>query len=387
MSEEIKSSARRRSLIKPLVDAMPLALGPKTERNLRADGFKGSTHRMSLNECPYPPSPAVADAVAAAAAGVNRYPDAAYTDLVDLMSVDFKVPREHIFFSSGSDVLLQALGEMVVDEDTSVIVPDPSFARYGMAAKVRGGEIIAVPVAQDGRNDVEAMIAAVKGNTRLMYVATPNNPTGQMLNAAEVERICRDTPDHVLLALDEAYFEFARYAGGPDCLEIVRETRTHAPWALLRTFSKAYGLAGARVGYVVSGSDEVSNGFNKIRTSFNLNAFSQAAALAAYKDQDYCNELISKMSAERDRLMEAVQKMGLETMPSVGNFFIINMPGPGPLMVEALWQRGIMIGAIRTPTPGFENCIRITVGLPEDGDAFLAALKDELDSGRVYPAE
>ena len=386
MNDDIKNSGPRRGLIKPLVDAMPMALGPKTERNLRAEGYDGPTYRMNLNECPYPPSPKVAEAVAAAAASVNRYPDAAYTDLIDLMSVDLDVPREHIFFASGTDVLLQALGEMVVDEETSVIVPDPSFVRYSMAAKVRGGEVIPVPVAQDGRNDVDAMIAAVRDNTRLMYVATPNNPTGQMLSAAEVERICRQTPDHVLLALDEAYFEFARYVGGPDCLEIVRETRKDAPWALLRTFSKAYGLAGARIGYVISGSDEVSDAFNKVRTSFNLNAFSQAAALAAYKDRDYCNELIAKMSAERDRLVVAVQDMGLETMPSVGNFFIINMPGPGPLMVDALWKRGIMIGAIRTPTPGFENCIRITVGTPEDGDALLAALRDELESGRVYPA-
>ncbi len=384
MSNKERQSGGRRSLIKPLVDAMPLSLGPRTERNLRADGFDGATHRMSLNECPYPPSPRVAGAVAEVAAGVNRYPDAGYTDLIDLMSQDLQVPRHRIFFSGGSDTLLQALGEMVVDEDTSVIVPDPSFARYGMAARVRGGDVIPVPVAQDGRNDVDAMVAAVRDDTRLMYVASPNNPTGQMINADEVRRICRDTPAHVLVAFDEAYFEFARHAGGPDCLEIIKAERS-GPWALLRTFSKAYGLAGARIGYVISGSDEVSDGFNKIRTSFNLNAFSQAAALAAYKDQDYCREIVGKMSAERDRLMAAMREMGLEPMPSVGNFFTVTMPGPGPLMVEALWRRGIMIGAIRTPTPGFENCIRITVGLPEDGDAFLVALKDELDSGRVYP--
>ncbi len=384
MAEEDNKTGDLRPLIKPLVAAMPPALGPKTEASLRATGYSGPIHRMNLNECPYPPSPNVAAAVAAVALGANRYPDATYQALIDAMIDDLKVPREHLFFASGSDTLLQALGEMVVDEETSVIVPDPSFARYSMAAKLRGGEVIAVPVAQDGRNDARAMIDAVRDDTRLMYVATPNNPTGQMMAAGEVELICRETPAHVLLAVDEAYFEFARLAGGPDCLDIVRRIRT-GPWALLRTFSKAYGLAGARIGYVISGSDEIAGGFNRVRTSFNLNAFSQAAALAAYQDQDHCREIVGKVAAERDRLIAAMREMGLEPMPTVGNFITIPMPGPGPAMVEALWNRGVMIGAIRTPTPGFENCIRITIGLPEDGDAFLAALQDELTSGRVYP--
>ncbi len=382
MNDASKKGAGR-PLIVPRVDAMPMALGPRTEVNMRADGFDGETHRMSLNECPYPPSPKVAEALSEAVQSINRYPDAAYTKLIDRMSVDFDVPRNRIFFSSGSDTLLQALGEIVIDDESSAIVPDPSFARYNLAVMIRGGEVIPVSVAQDGRNDVDAMVAAVRPDTRLMYLATPNNPTGQMLDADEVARVCRDTPDHVLLAIDEAYFEFARHAGGPDCLEIAKRERS-GPWAVLRTFSKAYGLAGARIGYVISGSDEVADAFNKVRTSFNVNSFSQAAALAAYEDQDYCRELVAKMAAERDRLVAALRDMGLDPMPTVGNFITVAMPGPGPKMIEALWRRGIMISGIRTPTPGFENCIRITVGLPEDGDALLAALKDELESGRLY---
>ena len=379
----MSNTSSHAQVVQPLIDAMAPNLGPRTVAELRASGYSGPIHRMNLNECAFPPSPKVAEAVAEVAREVNRYPDGRWCTLGETLAKDLDVSAERMVFSGGSDVLLQAAGEITLSPEQSAIVPDPSFARYSQSIRIRGAELIAVPVTQDGRNDAAAMIAAVKDTTRLMYVASPNNPTGQMLDAGEIQRLALETPDHVLLALDEAYFEFARRAGGPDGLEIMKQRR--GPWLVLRTFSKAYGLAGARIGYGICGSDEIASAFHKVRTAFNLNAFSQAAALAAYLDRAHHEALLDKMIHERERIVAGLQALGLAPLPTAGNFIAVHMPGPGADMVEALWRRGVLIGSIRTPTPGFESCIRVTVGLPEDTDAFLEALQEELESGRVYP--
>jgi histidinol-phosphate aminotransferase len=168
-------------------------------------------------------------------------------------------------------------------------------------------------------------------------------------------------------------------------VRILVEHRANRPWTVLRTFSKAYGLAGMRVGYAVAGSEDVMAGYDRVRTAFNLSAVAQAAAHAAYLDQDYCRDLVEKVSSERDRLAQGLKDLGRDPLPSVANFIAVAMPGPGGIMVEALKARGILIQGIRTPTPGFENFIRITLGLPDDNDACLAAIATELQDGKLYP--
>lgn len=364
------------SPIRPHVRNLPPFQGPPVEQDLRAAGFDGHVRRMHLNECPYPPSPKVVEAIRETAAGVNRYPDSQWRAVTSRLAARTCHPQDLIIMGNGSDQILQALAEITLDESRSAIVPDPSFGRYTLAARIHGAQVIPVPAKADGGNDVEAMLAAVRPDTRLMYACTPNNPTGAMLTEAEVRRLADETPDHCLLALDEAYFEFARHAGGPDGLATIKHRK--GPWVVLRTFSKSYGMAGLRVGYALCGSAEIADSLNKIRQTFHVNAMAQAAAAAALDDQAYGDWLVETLSAERDRLAGGLSELGLEIMPSVGNFVIARLDRPAPPVIKALADRGLMIGGIRTPTPGFENHIRITVGLPEDTDAALTALGEAL---------
>ncbi len=365
------------SPIRPHVRDLPPFQGPPVEQDLRAAGFEGHVRRMHLNECPYPPSPKVVAAIQEAATGVNRYPDSQWREVTTRLAARTGHPQDLIVMGNGSDQILQALAEITLDDSRSAVVPDPSFGRYTLAARIHGAQVIPVPTMPDGRNDVEAMLAAVRPDTRLLYACTPNNPTGAMLSEAEVRRLADGVPDHCLLALDEAYFEFARRAGGPDGLATIRHRE--GPWVVLRTFSKSYGMAGLRVGYVLCGSTEIADSLNKVRQTFHVNAIAQAAAVAALDDQAYGDWLVDTLSAERDRLAGGLAELGLEIMPSVGNFVIARLARPAPPVIKALADRGIMIGGIRTPTPGFENHIRITVGLPEDTDAALAALREALN--------
>jgi histidinol-phosphate aminotransferase len=376
MNEQDKASTDRKSVIREAINEMSPFASPPVEQDLREGGFEGRILRLHLNECPYPPSPKVVAAIQEAANSVNRYPDSWWRQPADILSERTGVPRHRIVFGNGSDQLLNAFGDLTLEAGDSAVVPEPSFHRYLLAIQMQGAEIIKVPLDQRGANDVEAMLAAIRDNTRLIYVASPNNPTGAMLSAAELRRLADGVPDHVLLALDEAYHEFAQREDGPDGLAEIRHRS--GPWAVLRTFSKAYGMAGLRIGYAMCGSDEVAAGLNKLRQAFQVNSIAIAAATAALGDEAYGRELVEKVAAERDRVVAEMETIGIAPLPTVGNFITADIGRPAGPVVEALARRGIMIGVIRTPSPGYETYIRLTVGTREEMDLLLAALDEEI---------
>jgi histidinol-phosphate aminotransferase len=364
------------SVIRRAINEMAPFASPPVEQDLREGGFEGRILRLHLNECPYPPSPKVVAAIQEAAASVNRYPDSWWRQPAAVLAKRTGVPRHRIVFGNGSDQLLNAFSDLVLEAEHSAIVPEPSFHRYLLAIQMQGAEIIKVPLDRRGANDVEAMLAAVRGDTRLIYIASPNNPTGAMLGAEELRRLADGVPGHVLLVLDEAYHEFARRENGPDALEEIRH-RT-GPWAVLRTFSKAYGIAGLRIGYALCGSDEIAEGLNKLRQIFQVNSIAIAAASAALEDEEYGRELVEKVAAERDRVIAEMEAMDVHPLPTAGNFITADIGRPAGPVVQALAERGIMIGVIRTPSPGYETYIRLTVGTGEEMDILLAALGEEL---------
>ena len=364
----------RADLIRPAIRALAPFQGPPVEQDLRASG---RILRLHLNECPYPPSPKVVAALQQAAEGINRYPDSKWRALTGTLSKRLEVPAERIILGNGSDQILQSLAELVLEEGRAAVVPDPSFGRYSTAVRIQGAAVITVPLRPDGANDVAAMLQALTPEVRLVLVCTPNNPTGGMLNGDEIRELARGVPDDVLLVLDEAYFEFARKAGGPDGLAVLRRARS-GPWALMRTFSKAYGLAGVRCGYVIARSDALAGEINKLRQSFHVNLLAQVAAEAALADEAYADWLQNQVIEERERLRRGLEALGLKPLPSAANFLTAELDRPAAPVVKALAEQGIMIGTIRTPTPGYETYIRMTVGLPEENDAVLAALKSEL---------
>jgi len=370
------SAPSHRDVIRKAINEMGPFNGPPVEQDLRAKGFDGRILRLHLNECPYPPSPKVVEAIQNAAATVNRYPDSWWRGPAGILAERLDVPRDRIVFGNGSDQLLNALSDLTLEADQSGIIPEPSFHRYTLAIQMQGAEIIKVPLNAEGANDVDAMVSAVRADTRVLYAASPNNPTGAMLRAAELQELANRTPDHVLLVVDEAYHEFAQRENGPDALECIRHRA--GPWVVLRTLSKAYGLAGLRIGYAICGSDEIAEGLNKLRQAFQVNTIAIAAAQAALEDVEYGRQLVERVASERDRVIEALKALGLKPLPTVGNFITADIGRPAAPVVQALAEDGIMIGTIRTPTPGYDTYIRLTVGTTEEMDIMLQALATAL---------
>jgi len=325
---------------------------------------------LNLNECPYPPSPATLEAIMRAAQGINRYPETRSTKLAAAMSRRTGVPADRIVFGIGSDELLNLLSQAALGPGDTIVAPTPSFPRYRLAAVVMGAKPILVPIDREGACDVDKLLAAVQPSTRILWCCTPNNPSGGQLDDARVARLVAGTPDDLILGIDEAYSEFGRHAGGPDVLAHV--ARRKGPWVVFRTFSKAYALAGMRIGYALCGSDEIADALRKVRTTFNVTDMAQQAALAALADEAYLKFILDSTARERRRLIEGFVKLGYKPLPSVTNFVSVDLGTNAWPVIDALLLHGVAAREWRDP--GYETYLRVTVGTAEDTDAVLTAL-------------
>ncbi|MBH69084.1 MAG: hypothetical protein CMM58_12070 [Rhodospirillaceae bacterium] len=341
-----------------------------SRKNLDRQAAFNSSRRMNLNESSYPPSPYVIEMMKSACAEVHRYPDPNWTEVTSRLSAYTGMPQDRIVMASGSDEFIVAAGRITLSPSTEVVAPAPSFPSYYKAARTNGAKLISVPVRPDGANDVDNMLSKMTNATRLVFAATPNNPTGAMMSAEDVERLAKSVPDNSLLILDEAYYEFAVQAGSAEHLEAMRCRR--GPWAVFRTFSKAFGLAGIRVGYALCGSEQVYRAFQAVRSVFNVNLVAQVAAEAALKDLGYMRNIVRKTLAEGFRLREGLIDLGCKPYPSAANFVTASTPLLADIVVDKLAQEGILISGINTA--GFEKYIRVTIGTRNDTDAFLKAL-------------
>ena len=322
---------------------------------------------LHLNESPHPPSPRAVAAAAAACAGVNRYPDIAGGSLAAAIAARTGVPAGRIVLGTGSDELIHLLCGAALEPGLSCVMPAPSFPRYLSGTRLQGATPIPVGLTPEGVNDVAALAASVRPDTRLVFACTPNPPSGGALTAAEVAALGRAVPATVLLAVDEAYVEFG---AGDDAVAALRGR--DGPWVVLRTFSKAHGLAGLRVGYALCGDDGTAEALRRIRLQFGVSAPALAAAEASLADADHLARNVAAVVAERARLSEGLARLGLRVWPSAGNFVSATLPRPAAPVIAALRGDGILVRDWRHPD--FPNEIRVTVGLPEETDALLAAL-------------
>ena len=334
----------------------------------------GRIHRMDLNECPYPPSPSVVAAMRDFADKVNRYPDGGLPQLSARISERTGVPTSSIAWGTGSTELLSNVVRIAVAPGDRLVAPTPLWRRFEGVFRIVDADVRHVDNRPDGGLDVAALIAAADASTRILVCVTPNNPTGMGLTAEEIADIVERTPDHVLLYIDEAYHEFAVHAGGPDALEIIK--RRKGPWLITRTFSKAYALAGARLGYALCSEDAIANALKAVTSTFNVSAFGEVAALAALDDPDYTAFILEKNAEQRARLTDGMRALQLAPLPSVTNFVSVRLPKDGGEVQAAMRARGIRIAT--WGEPGYEDYIRVSIGLPEDTEAFLAALQEIL---------
>ncbi len=304
-----------------------------------------------------------------ALAGVHRYPDASAHRLRERLAGKLGVTIAEIIQGNGSNELLELLVRTFTTSADHVVFADPSFVVYQLAAMAHGVPFTAVPLRGDV-HDLEAMAAAVTPKTRLLFIANPNNPTGTHVGRSALARLLRDVPEEVIVAVDEAYSEYADADDYPNALEL-RDLRTRL--VVLRTFSKIYGLAALRVGYAVAPPPLVDY-MNRVRAPFNVGTLGQVAALAALDDQAHVERSRRENREERARLARELSKMGHHCSPSQANFVYFDVGRPAAPVYEALLRKGVIV----RPFGALPTKARVTVGTPEENDRFLSALREVL---------
>ncbi len=320
---------------------------------------------LSSNEVSTPTPPSVLAAIADAAADANRYPQMANDDLLARTSEYVGVSEERLAIGCGSVSLCQQLIQAMCTEGQEVVFAWRSFEAYPIVTQIAGAQGVKVPLTSDYRHDLDGMLAAVNDNTRVMFIANPNNPTGTALYTAELERFLDAVPDPVLVVLDEAYREFVTDSDLPDGLQLA-EGRENL--AVVRTFSKAYGLAGLRVGYAVA-PPVIAAAVRKVAIPFAVSRVAQAAAVAA---MDAAEELLARcapVTRERDRVRAELVSMGYEVPESQANFVWLPLGDRTAAFNDHLLAQKVVARAF------LGEGARVTVGLPEENDAFLAAAR------------
>ena len=337
-------------------------------------GFDVSIVRMNLNEAPFPPSPKSSAAALTAMRYANRYPDDGYTVLASLIAQRTGIATERITFGNGSSEILMSLPMISISQGDNAIMPSPTFPTCAKGVHIAGGTVTNVPLRQDGVNDVEAMLEAVNNHTRLFYLCSPNNPTGGILTSRELEKAAVGVPEECLLVIDEAYFEFAHKEGGADVLAIL--AKRIGPWVVTRSFSKAYCLAGMRVGYALCSDIEIQSALSQMRISFNIARPSVAAACAAMEDEAYMENTLNQTIAERQRLGEALEKLGFILLPSFANFLSVRPTVSAQVIERKLAEYNILVQALGWPDE--KGMLRITIDSTANNDRIIVAIDEIL---------
>jgi histidinol-phosphate aminotransferase len=323
--------------------------------------------KLASNEGPYGPFPSAAAAMERALRELNRYPDGGVWNLRTALAERHGVDRDEIVVAPGADAIIDWLSQATLDPGDEIVCGWPSFASYVLAATKMGAVAKTVPLV-DHTYDLDGLLAAITPRTKLVYVCHPNNPTGTANGSDELRAFFDRVPEHVLVVLDQAYFEYVDDATYLDGVELQREGRRVA---VLRTFSKIYGLAGERVGYAVAPAD-VAASTSKVRRAFEVTALAQVAALASMDDDAELARRRGENAAGRARLEAILREHGLEPAgPAFGNFLYVDV-GDGRAVFDRLLHEGVIV----RPLAGFgaPEAIRITVGTPEELELFGAAL-------------
>ena len=322
--------------------------------------------KLASNEVSEGPLPSVAAAIADAAASVNRYPDNGVTALLRCLAARLDVPQPHLATGSGSVALCQQLVQATCGHGDEVLFAWPSFEAYPLITKVAGARQRTVPLRPDHAHDLPAMLDAITPATRLVFVCNPNNPTGTAVRSDELVAFLDALPDGVLVALDEAYFEFVTDSAVPDGVALFRNDLSRDNLAVLRTFSKAYGLAGLRVGYCVA-PEPIITALRKVYVPFSVNSLAQAAALASLDVADELLARCQRIAAERDRVQAELIAMGDPVPDSQANFVWLPLGEHTVAFDEHCLDHKVVVR--RFPGAG----VRVTVSDPTDNEAFLAA--------------
>ncbi|NLU79188.1 histidinol-phosphate transaminase [Micromonospora sp. HNM0581] len=360
------------SVVREVVAGLP-AYDPGADPDAVA-ACSGTAHviKLSNNESPFGCSPLATEAVRRRLdSSVSRYPDPTGRRLAEAIGERLAVPAERIVLGNGSENILELLCQAVLDPGDLVTTQAPGFSLHEIFPRMVGARVEKVPVTAAFGFDPSAWRDALAAGPKLIFLANPCNPTGAILSIGELEHLVAETPQSALLVLDEAYCEFARPDPSyPDGLAVLREQ--HRPWIVLRTFSKAYGLAGVRVGYGVASDDALVEALDRVRAPYNVNQLAQDAAVAALGDHAHLAETVRRTGVEIVRVADRLREAGFRVAPSSANFVFIDTGHRSDWVAQELHRLGIVVKAWREP--GYETFIRASLSLPEDNDFFVRCL-------------
>ncbi len=327
--------------------------------------------KLASNENSLGPSPKAIEAMHMFALRMNQYPDAGTYDLRMALAELLNVSPDGLVFGNGSDDVIHLLGITFLGECDEVVQAHPSFVRYEAAATLNNCRCHLVPLTADWVHDLDAMAAQVNERTRIVFITNPNNPTGTIVGAEALDRFLERMPERVITVIDEAYYEYAATSTDyPNCMPYVRNNRNVV---ILRTFSKAYGLAGLRIGYGVM-RPEIAGWLNRTREPFNVNAMAQAAAIAALDDQQHVDRSAHMNEAGKRTIYAALESLGLDYAPTYGNFIWLDTGVDCRIVYDRLLHKGVIV---RTGDIfGSPTHLRVTIGTAEENEKLVGALRD-----------
>jgi histidinol-phosphate aminotransferase len=331
--------------------------------------------KLASNENPFGPSPLAIEAIKNAASGFHFYPDNTVAELTARLAELHEVDASQILVTAGGTTLLDILARTLLGPGLNAVTSKLSFIVYPIVTHATGAHLIEVPTLNDGY-DLDSILAAVDGNTRVIYIANPNNPTGTILDAAAIDRFLDRLPPHVVTVLDEAYCDFAGYFAAERGLEYSHSlgyVRAGRPVVVLRTFSKSHGLAGLRVGYGM-GPAELMGYLARMKPTFMVSSVAETAALAALADADHVRRAVENNAAEAKTLMPAIAAMGIRVVPTWANFFFCHVGEEAVGLCQLLQEEGVIVRPMAGGW-GAPDAFRVTIGTPEQNEQFLAALK------------
>jgi histidinol-phosphate aminotransferase len=346
----------------------PYKPGKPIEELVREYGITGEIVKLASNENPLGPSPKALAALSHALDELNLYPDNSCYALLHRLSEANETPADHITIGNGSvEIILQA-ALACLEPGEEVIMSEVSFIMYPIAAHIAGAKPVKVPN-KDWHHDLDAILAAVTDRTKIIFIDNPNNPLGSVIGRKAMDAFIERVPDHVLVIIDEAYYEYIGSMDYPRSLHYVHAGRNVL---VLRTFSKIYGLAGLRIGYGFA-NPEIIQATSKVRLPFSVNRPAQIAALAALDDEKHIDESRALNETGKMYLAKEFERLGLEYIPPYGNFVFVRFPCETGPIYKALEQRGIIVRPV-----GDKDALRITIGTPEQNKRLIASLEEIL---------
>ena len=351
---------------KNILNITPYIAGKPIEEAKREFGLKEAV-KLASNENPLGPSPKALEAVRKHLSGINRYPDSLGFYLKKKLAQYLSVLPSNIVLGNGSDELIDIIIKTFVEDDENIITADITFLEYGIISQVNSRKIITVPL-RYFKYDLEAIKNKIDKKTKLIFISNPNNPTGTYVTRYEIEDFMKGLPDNVLLVLDEAYDTFIDVDDFPSSLSYFNNKNI----IILKTFSKAFGLAGLRIGYAIAKCDFTSY-MERVRQPFNVNLLAQAAATAALEDKKFLRKSRKVILEGKDYLYTSLTRLGIAYVPSVANFILIDVGKDGLGVFKEMLKYGVIVRDMKQY--GLKNFIRVTIGTKKENEKFIKVLK------------